>query len=278
MGGRFTGRVVMVTGGARGIGAAVLAGAVAEGALGVSLDLHAPDDPVEGVRYLDADVGDRDSVAAAFAVVADDPALGGIDVLVNNAGIQRVALTEGFDPTTWDSVIRTHLSGAFHCSALAIPSMRARGGGSIIQMASVAGFLGLPGRGPYSAAKAALMGLTRVLAVEVAGDGIRVNAVAPGSTRTALVEQGIADGSIRVEAFEAEIPLGRLAAPEEIARAVLFLASEDASYITGQTLVVDGGWSVLGIHDRPDWLGGPGTPGGPGSGATSEAEGAGRRP
>ena len=144
--------------------------------------------------------------------------------------------------------------GTFHCSSLAIRSMRGRGGGSIVQIASVAGLIALPGRGPYSAAKAAMMSLTRVMAVEVAELGIRVNAVAPGSTRTALIEQGLRDGSIRLEAILSEIPMGRMATPEEIAGTVLFLASEDAGYITGQTIVVDGGWSVLGLHDRPDWL------------------------
>ena len=112
----------------------------------------------------------------------------------------------------------------------------------------------MPGRGPYSAAKAGMMGLTRVMAVEVADLGIRVNAVAPGSTRTALIEQGLQDGSIKLEAILSEIPMGRMATPDDIAGTVLFLASEDAGYITGQTIVVDGGWSILGIHDRPDWL------------------------
>ena len=151
-------------------------------------------------------------------------------------------------------MIDTHLIGAFHCSSLAIRSMRGRGGGSIVSIASVAGLIALPGRGPYSAAKAALMSLSRVMAVEVAELGIRVNAVAPGTTRTAIVQQGIDDGSIRMEPMLAEIPLGRMATPEEIAGTVLFLASDDAGYITGQTIVVDGGWSILGLHDRPDWL------------------------
>ena len=99
-----------------------------------------------------------------------------------------------------------------------------------------------------------MMSLSRVMAVEVAELGIRVNAVAPGMTHTALVEQGVQDGSIRLDTMLPEIPMGRLATPDDIAGAVLFLASDDARYITGQTLVVDGGWSILGMHDRPDWL------------------------
>jgi 3-oxoacyl-[acyl-carrier protein] reductase len=250
--GRFHGQVILVTGGSRGIGQAIVRRATAEGARAVVADLIDPEMPLEGVRYVRTDVADRAAVETLFASIAAEE--GGLDILVNNAGIQRVGLTETFDPATFEQVIDTHLLGTFHCSAMAIRSMRERGGGSIIQIASVAGLLALPGRGPYSAAKAALMSLTRVMAVEVAELGIRVNAVAPGSTRTALVQQGLDDGSIGLDAILAEIPLARLAEPDDIAGTVLFLASADAGYITGQTIVVDGGWSVLGIHDRPDWL------------------------
>ncbi len=252
MSGRFEGKVILVTGGSRGIGAAIVQRAVDEGAVGYVADLADPESAVAGVRYLRADVADRAAVETVFATIEAET--GGVDILVNNAGIQRVGLTESFDPATWDLVIQTHLMGTFHCSALAIPSMRGRGGGAIVQIASVAGLIALPGRGPYSAAKAAVMSLSRVMAVEVAQLGIRVNAVAPGMTRTAIVQQGIDDGSIRLEAMLPEIPLGRLATPDDIAATVLFLASDDARYVTGQTLVVDGGWSILGIHDRPDWL------------------------
>jgi len=252
MGGWLEEKVIVVTGGARGIGEAIVRRAVADGARAVVADPGDPESPLERTRYVHCDVSDRASVEAFFASITDHE--GGVDILVNNAGIQRVGLTETFDPRVWEQVIQTHLMGTFHCSAQAIGSMRQRGGGSIVQIASVAGLIALPGRGPYSAAKAAMMSLTRVMAVEVAALGIRVNAVAPGSTRTALVEQGLRDGSIRLESILSEIPLGRLATPDEIAGTVLFLASPDAAYITGQTIVVDGGWSVLGIHDRPEWL------------------------
>ena len=252
MSGRFDGKVIVVTGGSRGIGEAIVRRAVSEGALGVVADIGDPGMPVDGVRYVRTDVTDRASVEAMFSSI--DATEGGVDILVNNAGIQRVGLTETFDPVVWEQVVATHLTGTFHCSAMAIRSMRGRGGGSIVQIASVAGFIALPGRGPYSAAKAAMMGLSRVMAVEVADLGIRVNAVAPGYTRTALIDQGLRDGSIREEAMLAEVPMRRLATPDEIAGTVLFLASDDAAYITGQTIIVDGGWSILGIHDRPDWL------------------------
>jgi NAD(P)-dependent dehydrogenase (short-subunit alcohol dehydrogenase family) len=258
MSGRFDDQVVVVTGGARGIGAVIVGRAVAEGAHGVVADVGEPADPLPGVRYVRTDITDRAAVEAMFAGI--EATEGRVDILVNNAGIQRVGLTETFDPATWELVIQTHLMGAFHCSAMAIRSMRAHGGGAIVQVASVAGLIALPGRGPYSAAKAAMMSLTRVMAVEVAELGIRVNAVAPGMARTAIVEQGIADGSIQLDGMLTEIPMGRLATTADIAAAVLFLASADAGYITGQTLVVDGGWSILGMHDRPDWL--RATPGG----------------
>lgn len=252
MAGRFDGQVIVVTGGARGIGADIVARAVAEGARGVVTDVDAPWRPLPGVRYLEMDVTDRAVVEAAFADI--EATEGRVDILVNNAGIQRVGLTETFDPAAWELVVQTHLMGTFHCSAMAIRSMREHGGGAIVQVASVAGLIALPGRGPYAAAKAAMMSLSRVMAVEVADLGIRVNAVAPGMARTAIVEEGIANGSIRLDMMLPEIPLRRLATTADIAAAVLFLASSDAAYITGQTLVVDGGWSILGMHDRPDWL------------------------
>lgn len=251
-GDRFGGQVVVVTGGSSGIGEAIARLFIAEGARAVVPDLTLPNSPIEGARYLSCDVSDRASVEAAFASL--EQVEGRVDVLVNNAGIQRAALTDEFDPATWAQVLGVSLSGTFHCSALALRMMKRQRSGSIISVASVAGMIALPGRGPYSAAKAGIMSLTRVMAVEVAELGIRVNAVAPGSTRTPLVEQGLRNGSFTLEGMHREIPMRRLAAPDEIAKVVAFLASDDAGYITGQTIVVDGGWSILGIHERPDWL------------------------
>jgi NAD(P)-dependent dehydrogenase (short-subunit alcohol dehydrogenase family) len=252
MGDRFAGRVVVVTGAARGIGETIVRQFVAEGAVAVVPDLIDPAEPISGVRYLRCDVADRADVETAVASI--ESIEGRIDVLVNNAGIQRVGLTDQFDPELWARVIDVDLLGAFHWSSLALRMMRRQRSGSIVSIASVAGLIALPGRGPYSAAKAALLSFTRVMAVEVAELGIRVNAVAPGMARTALVEEGIANGSINLDLMLDEIPMRRLATTEDIARVVLFLASEDAAYVTGQTIVVDGGWTILGIHDRPDWL------------------------
>jgi NAD(P)-dependent dehydrogenase (short-subunit alcohol dehydrogenase family) len=245
---RFTGRVAVVTGGARGIGAAVIAALVAEGARAVSVDLGEPAEPLDATRYVRADVTDRVALESAFETI--DATEGRIDVLVNNAGLQRVGRTEEFDPETWRQVVDVHLFGMFHCTALAIPRLRAAGGGSIVSVSSAAGILGLPGRGPYSAAKGAIAAFTRELAVELAPAGIRVNAVAPGVTLTPLVQQGIDDGSIHAD-FMSEIPMRRMGMPVEIAHAIRFLASDEASYITGATLVVDGGWTIQGMRHRP---------------------------
>jgi NAD(P)-dependent dehydrogenase (short-subunit alcohol dehydrogenase family) len=251
--GEFSGKVAVVTGAARGIGDAIAMRFLEEGARVFSLDLGEPDEARAGVTYLKANVADPASVAAAFAEI--DRAAGQVDVLVNNAGVQRVALAENMKFEDWQLVINTHLTGMHLCSAEAIRRMRARNrGGAIVSIASAAGIVAIEGRGPYGAAKAGIEGLTRVYATETAGAGIRVNAVAPGSTRTKLIEQGLKDGSIRGEWQVERIPMGRLAEPREIADPVVYLASDRASYITGQTLVVDGGWTVQGMVHIADWL------------------------
>lgn len=253
MAGEFAGKVVAITGAARGIGDAIAERFIGEGARVFSLDLSDPDEPRPGVTYLRADVSEPESVAEAFAGI--DRGAGQIDVLVNNAGVQRVALAENMSPADWSLVLNVHLTGMYLCCSEAIRRMRARGkGGAIVSIASAAGSVGIPGRGPYSAAKAGIEGLTRVYAVEGALANIRVNAVAPGSTRTKLIEEGIKNGSIRSEWQLERIPMGRLAEPHEIADPVLYLASERASYITGHTLLVDGGWTVQGMVHVADWL------------------------
>lgn len=253
MAGEFSGKVAAVTGAGRGIGDAIALRFLEEGARVFSLDLADPDEARGGVTYLKADVASPDSVAMAFAGI--DREAGQIDILINNAGVQRVALAENMRPEDWHLVLDTHLTGMHLCSAQAIRRMRARGkGGAIVSIASAAGILGIPGRGPYAAAKAGIESLTRVYATEAASANIRVNAVAPGSTRTKMIEQGLRDGSIKGEWQVERIPMGRLAEPREIADPVVYLASDRASYITGQTLVVDGGWTVQGMVHVADWL------------------------
>ena len=253
VGGSFDGRVVAVTGGARGIGDAIVRAFRAAGAQVVVLDKLEPGEPRVGVRYTVADVSDPQGVAAAFASI--DREEGRVDVLVNNAGIQRVGLIGQLPYEDWAAVIGTHLTGTFLCCSQAMPRMIEQGsGGTIVSIASTAGFVGLPGRGPYCAAKAGIMGLTRAISLEGAPVGVRANAVAPGYTRTELLQQAIDDGSQREEWMLDRVPLKRLGDPDEIARVVRFLASDEASYVTGQTIVVDGGWTIQGVAAAPDWL------------------------
>ena len=252
MSGDFEGKVAIVTGGSRGIGGAIADEMVRRGATVASFDIVEPSESRENILDLAVDVADADAVREATAEVVAN--LGRVDVLFNNAGIQRAAPTHMMDPEVWDLVVGVHLRGMFLCSAAAIPEMRKAGGGAIVSISSAAGFVGIPGRAPYSAAKAGILGLTRSLAVEVAPHNIRVNAIAPGFTRTPLVQQAIDDGSLTEDWMLLEIPLDRLADAAEIARPAVFLASEDASYITGQCIIVDGGWTIQGVSERPDWL------------------------
>jgi 3-oxoacyl-[acyl-carrier protein] reductase len=240
----------VVTGGSRGIGLAVAEKMASLGAEVVVLDLTAP--PNDKLRFLETDVSDADSVDSSF------DQLDRVDTLVNNAGIQRVALVESGDVEAWDSVLSVNLRGAFLCSYAAMSHLKATAG-SIVSIGSTAARVGLPGRAAYAAAKAGLEGFTRTLAVEVARYGVRANVVAPGYTATGLVRQAIDDGSLQEKWMLERLPLNRLAIPDEIANAVVYLASEEAAYVTGQVLVVDGGWTVQGISHTPDWLEAGGT-------------------
>jgi NAD(P)-dependent dehydrogenase (short-subunit alcohol dehydrogenase family) len=254
----LSGKIAAVTGAARGIGDSIAARLMADGATVFALDKSAPDEPRAGITYIETDVTDARSVAAAFKAI--DAKAGQIDILVNNAGIQRVGLVGKVSFADFSAVVATHLNGFFLCASEAVPRMVARGsGGAIVSIASTAAFVGLPGRGAYCAAKAGILGLTRALSLEVATAGIRVNAVAPGFTRTKFIEQGLADGSLQEDWMLARVPMKRLAATEEIANAVRFLAGDEATYMTGQTIVVDGGWIVQGIPEAPTWLQTPAT-------------------
>ena len=249
----FEGRVAVVTGAARGIGDAIARALADAGANVFSLDISAPPVPRPGVTDITTDVSSAESVRAAFVEI-DDKARQ-IDILVNNAGIQRVGLIGQLPLDQWMAVINTHLTGFFICASEAVPRMvRRNKGGAIVSIASTAAFLGLPGRGPYCAAKAGILGLTRALSQEVAQLNIRVNAVCPGYTKTKFIEQGLANGSMREDWMLERVPAKRLASPEEIANVVLFLAGDGAAYITGQSIIADGGWTVQGTLHAPEWL------------------------
>jgi len=240
-------RVAVVTGGANGLGLADGERLARGGYAVVVADL----DESEAARAAErigggaigvaADVTDPAAVERLFQRVERE--LGRLDVLVNNAGISYPEPTVDVTEERWHGMLDVHLGGTFRCSKAAHPLL-ARRGGAIVNVASISAILGFGGRASYSAAKGGIAALTRDLAIEWAGDGIRVNAVAPGVIATDIIARNVARGVLDESRFNARIPLGRLGRPEEIADAVFFLASDTASYVTGQTIVVDGGFTV----------------------------------
>jgi NAD(P)-dependent dehydrogenase (short-subunit alcohol dehydrogenase family) len=243
--------VALVTGAADGIGWAIARRFAAAGCRVALADLAE-----ERVRErawelgrehiaLSADVAEE---AAVVRMVGDTlERLGGLDMLVNNAGIgdpQRPTLEQ--DAATFDRILAVHLRGTFAASREAARAMTESGGGAILNLASIAGLTGLPRRNAYGAAKAGIVAMTRGMACEWAGHGIRVNAIAPGYVRTALVAKLEAEGRLDGARIRRRIPMGRLAEPEELAEAAWFLCSPAASYITGTVLGVDGGWMAFG--------------------------------
>lgn len=242
----FEDRVAVVTGASRGIGAAV---ALELGSRGATIVVNynsnkaAANEIVEAITKaggqasaFQADVSDFDAAAGLIKYATDT--YGKIDILVNNAGITRDMLIMMMPEDDWDFVIRINLKSAYNCSKAAVKAMMRKRYGRIINMTSVAGIAGNAGQTNYSASKAGLIGFTRALAREVASRNITVNAVAPGYVPTDLTNvlpDEIKDG------LAAQIPLGRMGTAEEVATAVAFLATDEAGYITGQVLSVDGG-------------------------------------
>jgi 3alpha(or 20beta)-hydroxysteroid dehydrogenase len=248
--GKLDGRVVLVSGGARGIGAAVARAVVEEGGrvvIGDLLDDEGAEVATglgdERARFVHLDVtnGDqwRDAVAAA------ESAFGPVSVLVNNAGIVRWGMIADLDPAVWHEVLGVNLTGVFLGMQAAIPSLRRAGGGSIVNISSVSGLVGFPMQSAYTASKWGVRGLTKSAALELARDGIRVNSVHPGLTRTPMAEvTDPAMVAVRDQVLAVQ-PIPRMGEPEEVARLVVFLAGEEASFSTGSEFVVDGG-SVTG--------------------------------
>jgi NAD(P)-dependent dehydrogenase (short-subunit alcohol dehydrogenase family) len=183
---------------------------------------------------------------------------GRVDVLVNNAGIGRLGPSMTFPLADWQASLDVLATGVFLCSREFGKVIRDGGGGAIVNISSINGLVAFPMRLAYSAGKAAVISMTKVLATEWSGYGIRVNAVAPGNTETEMVQEAIDQGLIDVDAYMQHTPLRRFARPEEIADAVLYLASDRSRYLTGQVIVPDGGWTAFGWIP---WSGDPEAPG-----------------
>jgi len=243
---QLEGKIALVTGGSRGIGRAVCLRLAAMGCtVGVNYvsQSAAAEETLEALRELGGDgfpapfnVGDGKAVQEAFKVMAKEH--GNPDILVNNAGITRDGLMARMKEADWDDVFETNLKGAFLCSKAVMRGMMKKRWGRIINISSVVAFLGNGGQANYSAAKAGLTGLTKAMARELAPRQVTVNSVAPGYIVTDMTS-GLSDDV--KEAIAAQVPLGTLGEPEDVAACVAFLASEEGRYLTGQTLHVNGG-------------------------------------
>jgi 2-hydroxycyclohexanecarboxyl-CoA dehydrogenase len=247
---RLEGRIALVTGGASGIGAATARRLAAEGARVAVADIDET-----GAREVAAEIDGAavvmdvaDAASARAGVAAAVQALGPVDVLVNNAGTDRFAFFVNTDPELWDFVLGVNLRGVLAVTHAVLPAMHERGGGAIVNVASEAGRVGSQGSATYSAAKAGVIGFTKAIARESARYGVRCNAVAPGPIETPLLDSAAVQlgeiGERLKQGMVDATAMRRSGEPEEVAAAIAYLASDDASYVTGQTLNVSGGLSM----------------------------------
>ena len=245
---KFDGKVVVVTGGGSGIGRASVAAFASEGASIAVVDrdeaaIRETTGAIDGARGYVGDVSDAAQVAAHASAIETE--LGPPVVLVTAAGFSRGQALVETDESNWDDVFATNVKGTFLWMKAVLPGMRARGHGAVVTIASQLAFAGGRDNAAYIASKGAIVSLTATAAVEHARDGVRINSVAPGATATPLLERSMAraaDPEAARERSRRRHAMGRLGRPEEIARAILYLASDEASFVTGVTLPVDGGW------------------------------------
>ncbi|MFD3971515.1 SDR family NAD(P)-dependent oxidoreductase [Streptomyces cyaneofuscatus] len=253
--GKLDGRVVLVTGAARGQGEQEARLFAAEGARVVVADVLveqgealAAELGADTARFVRLDVGREEEWAEAVTVARD--AFGKIDGLVNNAGILRFNELVNTPLAEFEQVVRVNMTGAFLGIRAVAPEIEAAGGGTIVNTSSYTGLTGMPLVGAYAATKHAVLGLTKVAAMELAGKGVRVNAICPGAIDTAMSNPALLDPDADLSRSDAAldayyrklVPMGRIGRPEEVAALALFLTGEDSSYITGQPFVIDGGW------------------------------------
>lgn len=234
-------RVALVTGGTRGIGHAISVG-LRDAGYSVAANYGGNDEAAQkfkdetGIPVFKFDVSNFDAVSEGIKKVESE--LGPVDVMINNAGITRDTTLHKMKPEQWDSVIETNLNSAFYCTRCVIEGMRSRGFGRIVTISSINGQKGQMGQANYAAAKAGVIGFTKSLAQENASKGITANVVAPGYIGTDMV-RAVPENVL--EKIVSQIPVGRLGEPEEIARCVAFLASDESGFITGSTLSANGG-------------------------------------
>jgi len=248
---RLDGRVALVTGGARGLGL-TMATALAEAGADVAISgrsRQACEESADGIaaatgrraRAFEADVtsaADVDRLAAGV-----ESALGKIDILINNAGINIRGPIQDLSESDWDAVIDTNLKGPWLCARAVGPAMVKRGWGRVINIGSILSVIAMPGRTPYASSKAGVVSMTRVLALEWAGTGVTANAICPGVFGTEL-NRPLMNDPVKYKEFVAQIPMGRWGEVHELAGAAVYLASEASSYMTGSSLFVDGGWTA----------------------------------
>ena len=248
---RVDGKIALITGGTRGLGR-TMAAALAEAGADIAITgrTMAPSEQAANelaaasgrrCRAYQADVTSSADVERLAAAVDSD--FGRVDILINNAGTNIRGPLEQLTEADWDTVVDTNLKGPFLCARAIGPGMVRRGWGRVINIGSVLGVIALAGRAPYASSKAGIINLTRVLALEWAGTGVTANALCPGAFGTEMNRQ-LLDDPVKYAEFVKRIPMGRWGEPDELAGAVVFLASDASSYVTGSSLFVDGGWTA----------------------------------